>query len=336
MRAQRSYYLLPSVLSVVKGNLHSGDTYLEIHNQHLTIVDSLTSEMRPSNPLGKAQVLFYPTVTEDSSLSHWRGYASSDENSYFKGIAVVPSFGMQLGAFVVSRNTYHTDTLFFEYKNSTESMNFQITLKKIDDRMIERAQTILAIRDSAKMPFYRRRVIAWKDLEHFAGYIESPMKKTKFYLFTTAWVTPGFTSIFCSFSDTLVDLPRKTTRDYEDPVLIDFLNQRLAEEPLTDSQSVLQLAKFYNELAGNGEGDYRILSSWKDIPLLEGQSIPEEVKELIGFPSVAKNDNGYSAILFVGHFFFTETLQVTISYDGMRMSVRKNLIGSFGPRAFKM
>jgi len=293
--------------------------------------DTVQSETPTRTPLWNADVTIYSEVRSDSSFHDWAGFARTERSGWFGGRLTPSSVFTHLGAIVVRRNTFHTDTVFFKYSSASTNWNFTIGLRKIDDPNIERAQAILATRDSGVFSFQRRSRSEWNDAERFLRYIATPLHNTTFYLFTTDWMSPGIMSIFCAFRDTLQPLPRISNESsYADIILIAFLNSRLHEEAVFDSSSVYRLATSYNDLLSDGIGSYQMLNSSVDIRMPEGQLLPEQIKNMIHPLSVRAHQGGYSATFFVRNIYSARLFNVLLTYAGKKMTVTFESLGKFG------
>jgi len=210
-------------------------------------------------------------------------------------------------------------------------------LVRDDDPMIDRAKTIVAIHDSLQMPRFHS-LATWKSLERFIGYIPSPLVHSKYYLFASRWVFPSYMSIFCSYPDTLIELSRCDywKSNYSDSTLVAFLNDRLSVEAALDSESIFSFVMLYNTLIDGGYEATRILNSWKDIALKEGEQLSDEFKRQIVPPVISRTESGYRIVYFIHNSSSLRLSRVVLEYADRRVTITTELLGAMGFPAIRL
>ena len=177
----------------------------------------------------------------------------------------------------------------------------------------------------------RRDTVATLPAVQFSREIESPFRRTRFFLFIETWIEPNWGDVVCSFQDTLTMLPVDTSKwEYVDEKTLAFLNNRLADEPALGAAQVVDLFQFYNDLRDLDNGFQVTLHSWRDIVWEENTQAPSQIKDLIHEPQ-ARNEGGrYLVTGYVWDMGSTELRKVTLTYAGRHMSMEVIIVGRYG------
>lgn len=207
------------------------------------------------------------------------------------------------------------------------------------DPFVRRGLYLMAVRDSIGFGEVRRSVRSLEESERCDIFIDSPFRRSRFYLYSSTWMSPPPHWFMCSYGDTMVFVPPFGANFFgypgPDDSTVAFLNSRLAAEPEMDSSGVVSLGRLYASLMAGGL-EYKVLDSWKGIDYEPGESPSDRLKEEIRPPYLARENGSCRATLYVWFVYGRGLYKILLYYRDGRIKVDRVLIGLFGKQYFRL
>jgi hypothetical protein len=205
---------------------------------------------------------------------------------------------------------------------------------KNEDPFIEKGCYLVAVHDSINHSYYRKPLEMWKKDVIFSGTIESPLRNTKFYRYYSKWRSPSPIKLLSSFEDTIIFLPPYNPNSNSFPGIdsstINFINQRLLQEPEFNRQKIIDFAFFYKTLIDFEYDSGKIIDSWKDIEYAPEDTISQEIKNLIKPLSISYNNIEYEFQFYVWVKYGRDLHEIKFKYKNKNFIISSKLLGKFG------
>jgi hypothetical protein len=222
---------------------------------------------------------------------------------------------------------------------------FSIANAQVDTSLIERGRILVAYHDSSSWSFLVRirkdstmidKILQWYKFNYE---IKSPLTKVKFLLYQNSNRAPSANHLIVAYKDTfLVSQFYDEENGYGCDSLIDFINQRLADEQPLTVDHIDDMAECITKLSDPGFDSYKIVSSWKEIkwaPESNGvndhyANMPDSLKAIIKPITVSSQNGIIEADYFVWNEEYTSLRKIKLIYTDSQIKVQNQKLGLYG------